>query len=72
MLHVVIAIFCCLRNDKSFQFPQFPIFTSTEFPSERMLALFRNWKNKNILEDVDRMKNLLTEKVSSDNHSTLE
>lgn len=57
---------------KVFNFRPFFTFTSTDFSSDRMLVVFRNWKNKNISEDVDRMKNLLKEKVSSDNHSTLE
>lgn len=37
-----------------------------------MLAVFRNWKNKNTQQDVERVKRLLKEKLSIDNHVTLE
>jgi hypothetical protein len=46
--------------------------SSTEFPSDKMLAVFRNWKTKHAPEDVERIKKLLKAKLSSDNHSTLE
>jgi hypothetical protein len=37
-----------------------------------MLAVFRNWKNKQAPEDVERIRQLLKEKLSSDNLTTLE
>jgi hypothetical protein len=51
----------------------FSIFTfSPEFPADKILAVFRNWKAKHAPDDVERIKKLLKEKLSSDNHSTLE
>lgn len=47
-------------------------FVSTEICPSKILALFRNWKNKQASEDVVRIKNSLVEKLSSDNHVTLE
>lgn len=47
-------------------------FLSTEFTASRMLAVSRNWKNKQAPTDVERIKNLLKEKLPNDNHSTLE
>lgn len=50
----------------------FLLFISTEFTANRMLAVFRNWKHKQTSSDIERIKSLLKEKLSSDNHSTLE
>jgi hypothetical protein len=47
-------------------------FISTEYTANRILAVFRNWKNKQTSSDIERIKSLLKEKLSSDNHSTLE
>lgn len=37
-----------------------------------ILAIFRKWKNKDMLDEVERIKNTLVEKLPTDNLSTLE
>ncbi|KAG5678699.1 hypothetical protein PVAND_008347 [Polypedilum vanderplanki] len=39
--------------------------------TEKMLVVFRNWKNKQISNDVERLRNNLIEKLSNDNHFSL-
>lgn len=62
---------CLKRMQKSFEFHIF-CFHFAEFSHDRILALFRNWKNKSAQGGVDLIKNSLREKLPSDNHSTLE
>lgn len=57
------------RSSEKFKLPRI---LSTGFSSDKMLAVFRNWKNKNTQQDVERVKRLLKEKLSIDNHVTLE
>lgn len=47
-------------------------FYFTGLSSDNILAIFRNWKNKTMTQDVEKVKSVLKNRLPSENHSTLE